>query len=156
MRIKKILIYLFCIIVIIIGIIQFINFNNEKKTNLEETISLEQANIMISKGETLYMSNCASCHGSQLEGKKNWTSGKDEDGQSLPPPLNGEGHSWHHSPDQLFQIIRYGFKIYNPNYQGKMQGNEILSDEDIWSILEYMKSVWPKKIRDQYKSLVKH
>ena len=40
-----------------------------------------------------------------LAGNPDWKSGVDDDGQRLPPPLNGTGHTWHHSPDQLFQII---------------------------------------------------
>ena len=59
----------------------------------------------------------------------------------MHPPLNGTGHTWHHSEEQLYNIIRYGLKFYNENYDGKMQGNDKLSDEDVWSILEYIKSV---------------
>ena len=73
-------------------------------------------------------------------------SGVDEDGQRLPP-LNGTGHTWHHSPDQLFQIIRYGYKKFDPNYKGKMLGNEDLSEDDVWSILGYIKSIWPEEIQ---------
>jgi len=31
-----------------------------------------------------------------------------------------------------------------------MLGNDDLSEDDVWSILEYIKSVWPKEIRDKY------
>ena len=85
-----------------------------------------------------------------LTGNPDWKSGKDDDGQRLPPPLNGTAHTWHHSPEQLFQVIRYGYKKFDPNYKGKMLGNEDLSEDDVWSILEYIKSVWPKEIRDKY------
>ena len=53
-------------------------------------------------------------------------------------------------------IIRYGLKFYNENYEGKMQGNDKLSDEDVWSILEYIKSVWPESIQKKYKTMTKH
>ena len=36
------------------------------------------------------------------------------------PPLNGTGHTWHHSPDQLFQIIQYGYKKFDPNFHQAM------------------------------------
>ena len=107
-------------------------------------------NIDIFKGMELYRSNCASCHMGNLSGNPDWKSGVDDDGQRLPPPLNGTGHTWHHSPEQLFQVIRYGFKKFDPNYKGKMLGNDDLSEDDVWSILEYIKSVWPKEIKDKY------
>ena len=107
-------------------------------------------NIDIFKGMELYTKNCASCHMGNLAGNPEWKSGVDEDGQRLPPPLNGTAHTWHHSPEQLFQIIRYGYKKFDPNYKGKMLGNDNLSEDDVWSILEYIKSVWPKEIRDKY------
>ena len=107
-------------------------------------------NIDIFQGMELYTSNCASCHMGNLAGNPDWKSGVDDDGQRLPPPLNGTGHTWHHSPEQLFQVIRYGFKKFDPNYKGKMLGNDNLSEDDVWSILEYIKSVWPKEIKDKY------
>ena len=106
--------------------------------------------IDIFKGMELYTSNCASCHMGNLAGNPDWKSGMDDDGQRLPPPLNGMGHTWHHSPEQLFQVIRYGYKKFDPNYKGKMLGNDDLSEDDVWSLLEYIKSVWPKEIRDKY------
>ena len=106
--------------------------------------------IDIFKGMELYTSNCASCHMGNLAGNPDWKSGVDDDGQRLPPPLNGTGHTWHHSPEQLFQVIRYGFKKFDSNYKGKMLGNDDLSEDDVWSILEYIKSVWPKEIKDKY------
>ena len=83
--------------------------------------------IDIFKGMELYTSNCASCHMGNLAGNPDWKSGLDDDGQRLPPPLNGTGHTWHHSPEQLFQVIRYGYKKFDPNYKGKMLGNDDLS-----------------------------
>ena len=47
---------------------------------------------------------------------------------------------------QLFHVIKYGFKKSNPDYEGKMLGNDALSDDDVWSILEFIKSTWPEKI----------
>ena len=107
-------------------------------------------NIDLFKGMELYNKNCSSCHMMNLAGNPDWKTGVDEDGQRLAPPLNGTGHTWHHSPEQLFQVIRYGYKKFDPNYKGKMLGNDDLSEDDVWSILEYIKSVWPTEIRDKY------
>ena len=114
--------------------------------------SSNSKNIDLFKGMELYNKNCASCHMGNLAGNPDWKSDVDEDGQRLPPPLDGTGHTWHHSPDQLFQVIRYGYKKFDPNYKGKMLGNEDLSEDDVWSILEYIKSVWPEEIRTKYNS----
>ena len=43
-----------------------------------------------------------------------------------------------------------GKKIYDENYGTKMVGNENLTDEEIYSILEYIKSVWPEELRTDY------
>ena len=109
-------------------------------------------NIDLFKGMELYNKNCSSCHMMNLAGNPDWKTGVDEDGQRLAPPLNGTGHTWHHSPNQLYQIIRYGYKKFDPNYKGKMLGNEELSEDDVWSILEYIKSIWPEKIKTKYNS----
>ena len=109
-------------------------------------------NIDLFKGMELYNKNCSSCHMMNLAGNPDWKTGVDEDGQRLAPPLNGTGHTWHHSPNQLYQIIRYGYKKFDPNYKGKMLGNEELSEDDVWSILEYIKSIWPEEIKTKYNS----
>ena len=43
-------------------------------------------------------------------------------------------------------------KKFDPNYKGKMLGNEDLSEDDVWSILGYIKSIWPEEIRTKYNS----
>jgi len=123
---------------------------NSKMFNLISPANAK--NIDIFKGMELYTKNCASCHMGNLAGNPDWKSGVDDDGQRLPPPLNGTGHTWHHSPDQLFQVIRYGYKKFDPNYKGKMLGNEDLSEDDVWSILGYIKSIWPEEIITKYNS----
>ena len=37
------------------------------------------------------------------------------------------------------------FKKSNPDYEGKMLGNDALSDEDVWSILEFIQKYMAKK-----------
>ena len=117
-------------------------------------VSLEEQVVepeeIIYEGKLLYLANCVTCHGVNLQGNPNWRSGTDKDGQRLPPPLNGTGHTWHHSPEPLFQIIKYGLKIYDENYEGKMVGNENLTNKEIYSLLEYIKSVWPEELRTNY------
>lgn len=109
----------------------------------------------IDDGRSIYKVKCSSCHGNELTGNKFWRTKKDVDGNNLPPPLNGTGHTWHHSPDQLFKIIKYGIKHFDPNYEGNMRGFEELSDDEIYSILDYIISTWPDEIREQYREKYK-
>ena len=115
-------------------------------------VSNDEKVVALAKAKELYTNNCSSCHMDNLSGNSKWKFSFDEEGQRLPPPLNGTGHTWHHAPQQLFDIIRYGYKKIDPNYQGKMLGNEKLTDDEIWSILEYIKNMWPENIQIKYES----
>ena len=104
--------------------------------------SIEQ----VQQGKVLYDQNCASCHKKDLSGTKNWRS-TDSDGHTVPPPLNGTAHTFHHSDKLLHNIIKYGFNNLIKNYQGKMLGfGDKLSDNDIDSILAYIKTYWSEDI----------
>jgi mono/diheme cytochrome c family protein len=152
---KKIL--LIFVVVLLLAFGGFFYFMTKSQPVAEiKQIDDEVLYAQIQLGSQLYATNCASCHGEQLQGNPKWNITTDEDGDNLPPPLNGTGHTWHHSPEQLFNIIKYGLKIYNEGYKGKMQGNPDLSDEDVWSILAYIKYVWPESIRQKYDSMTKH
>ena len=152
---KKIL--LIFVVVLLLALGGFFYFMTKSQPVAEiKPIDDEVLYAQIQLGSQLYATNCASCHGEQLQGNPKWNITTDEDGDNLPPPLNGTGHTWHHSPEQLFNIIKYGLKIYNEGYKGKMQGHPDLSDEDVWSILAYIKYVWPESIRQKYDSMTKH
>ena len=100
----------------------------------------------ILKGKKLYNQYCASCHQVNLSGAKNWK-GFDEDGHRKAPPLNGTGHTWHHTDELLHKIIKYGFAKLIKDYQGKMMGfGENINDEGIDNILSYIKSYWKDDI----------
>ena len=106
----------------------------------------------IATGELLYQKNCSSCHMKNLSGHPKWQTELDVDGHRQAPPLNGTGHAWHHAPKDLFQTIRYGYKKIDPNYKGKMIGNENLTNDEVWFILDYIKSIWPENIKMKYQS----
>tara|TARA_B100001287_G_C22255659_1_gene332489 strand:+ start:72 stop:506 length:435 start_codon:yes stop_codon:yes gene_type:complete len=98
--------------------------------------------LKIEAGKLLYNQYCASCHQVNLTGAKNWK-GFDEDGHRKAPPLNGTGHTWHHSDELLHKIIKYGFAKLIKNYEGKMMGfGDNIEDEGIDNILSYIKSYW--------------
>lgn len=115
-----------------------------KNNELKEIISL---------GVKVYDTNCLKCHKANLQGADNWKTDKDEDGHRLAPPLNGYGHTWHHSPEQIFNTIRYGLVFFDASYEGKMKANNKLTDDEIWSVIEYMHSVWPEDIQSEYQDM---
>ncbi|MCW8899626.1 MAG: c-type cytochrome [Gammaproteobacteria bacterium] len=95
-----------------------------------------------SAGQRLYQLNCASCHGQQGEGAKDWRT-PDKEGKNQPPPLNGSGHTWHHSPKALVTVIKNG--------TGKIGGNmpawkDKFSDSEITLILNWITAQWPDEI----------
>ena len=87
-------------------------------------------------GQRLFLKNCAVCHGKQGEGAPNWRK-PDKDGKNPAPPLNGTGHTWHHSTKSLTNTIKNG--------TAKIGGNmpawkDKLSDREISLILIWIKA----------------
>lgn len=107
----------------------------------------------ISAGEQLYLEHCASCHGVNLEGQPDWRV-PNEDGVLPAPPHDDTGHTWHHDNQLLFDYTRLGgaaalsergitdFKSGMPGFL------EVVSDEQIWDVLAYIRSTWPNEIQE--------
>ena len=92
----------------------------------------------VAAGEALYQEHCASCHQADLSGETDWQIPKD-DGTYKAPPHDSTGHTWHHSDRFFLEIVRDG----NPDPIATMPTfGDRLSDEDITSILEFLKSHW--------------
>ena len=97
-------------------------------------------------GKQLFAENCASCHGKNGVGENPTQprGGMTASGVSIAPALNGTGHTWHHSDQMLFQTIKHGSMAQNSRMVGfKNQ----LSDDQIRSVLKYIKSLWPEMYR---------
>jgi mono/diheme cytochrome c family protein len=112
---------------------------------------LEDRNL--SAGQILYTNNCASCHGAKLEGQPNWQS-PNSDGILSAPPHDSTGHTWHHDNELLFEYTKLGGKgalaargITDFN-SGMPAFDGVVSDEDIWDILAFIKSTWPEREQD--------
>lgn len=99
-------------------------------------------------GKVLYMEFCASCHGANLEGQPDWRK-RLPNGRLPAPPHDETGHTWHHSDEQLFRIVKEGLVSLAPGYQTDMQAYAgVLDDARIEAILDYIKGTWRERERD--------
>ena len=104
----------------------------------------------VARGQALYRTACASCHGARLEGQANWRE-RGPDGLLPAPPHDASGHTWHHPDEVLFNLTKFGVQPYaGPGYRSAMPAfGDKLSDEDILAILSYIKSTWPAEVRQR-------
>ena len=105
--------------------------------------------VVARSGEALFSGICASCHGLSGEGQPNWHIRK-EDGTLPPPPLNGDGHTWHHGDGFLYKVVRDGGKWMEspdiPHFKSGMPAfGEQLSHDEIVEVITYVKSLWGDK-----------
>ena len=109
---------------------------------------------VVAEGRDIYQQQCASCHGVNLEGQKNWR-------QRLPsgllpaPPHDDTGHTWHHSDAVLFELTKLGpAAIAGRAYESAMPAyTEVLSDGQIIAVLSYIKSRWPESLQRRHDGL---
>ena len=103
----------------------------------------------IKRGGDLFKKNCASCHGRWAQGSFSWRkTGKD--GKYPPPPLNGRGHTWHHSKAQIKQTIIEG----TIGTGGNMPAwKDKLSDREIEDMIVWIQSMWPDKIYSAWQEM---
>lgn len=120
-------------------------------------LSAPQANAFfhnspdLERGRKLYDTNCASCHGANLEGQPDWQSAK-EDGTYPAPPHDETGHTWHHGDAMLFDYTRRGGQAFLDDLgvrfnSGMPAFGDILTDAEIEAILAFIRSTWPEQIR---------
>ncbi|MEM7221632.1 MAG: cytochrome c [Pseudomonadota bacterium] len=113
-----------------------------------------QASEEVARGAEIYKEHCASCHGAELEGQANWRQ-RGPDGRLPAPPHDETGHTWHHPDQVLFQITKEGVAAFAPkDYVTDMAAfGDVLSDEEITAVIDYIKSTWPAEIQLRQKVL---
>jgi len=100
----------------------------------------------VTQGQKIFQQNCAACHGPAATGQnpKRPKGGMMANGTHLAPALNGTGHAWHHANELLFNTVKHGSMAKDSPMRGFA---DRLSDEEIVSVLQYVKSLWPDEIR---------
>ena len=104
-------------------------------------------------GKKLYSDHCAACHGANLEGQPNWQTAND-DGTMPAPPHDRTGHTWHHDNQLLFDYTRFGgtealARRGLKDFKSGMPGfSDVITDEEIWDILAYIRSTWPERVKE--------
>lgn len=105
---------------------------------------------LVALGAQVYVANCASCHGANLEGQPNWQQPK-ADGSMPAPPHDASGHTWHHNDEALFATTKLGGAATSPVAapNGMPAFGDTLSEREIWAVLSYIKSTWPPELQQQ-------
>jgi S-disulfanyl-L-cysteine oxidoreductase SoxD len=102
----------------------------------------------VAEGRLLYRRSCATCHGQRLQGQLLWEA-RDQFFGRRAPPHDQSGHTWQHSDDELFQITKFGrFSTTPPEVKSYMPAYApFLSDDQILSVIAYIKATWPLGLR---------
>lgn len=101
---------------------------------------------VLARGERVYQTNCAKCHGNNGEALPNWRT-VGPDGKYPPPPLDDSGHAWHHPRAWLKQMVVQG----SPSGQGNMPAwGDKLSAQEIDDIVTWVTSLWSDAIYLQW------
>ena len=101
------------------------------------------------RGERVFQTNCAACHGQDAEGQADWHIRKD-DGTLPAPPLNGDGHTWHHGDGTLYKTVHFGGSYFEgpdtPSFKSAMPAfGERLGHQGTVDVITYLKSLWGDK-----------
>ena len=87
-----------------------------------------------------------------FEGQLDWQT-PDENGILPAPPHDETGHTWHHDNALLFEYTKLGGAeaLAARGVSGFQSGmpafGEVLTDDEIWSVLAYIRSTWPERIQ---------
>jgi len=111
----------------------------------------------VALGQQVYTAQCARCHGVNLEGQPNWKQELPSGGRPAPPH-DATGHTWHHPDTLLFDIIKHGGQASSPSdYQNNMPAfGGLLSDDEIWAVLAYIKSTWSADVQAAQEQVNQH
>lgn len=146
----------FLVFAILIGAAITVYTVYQDRQAAQNTIAANYSNeAQVGLGSTLYMSNCAFCHGEKLDGKPGWD-GDYPNGKRPPLPLDGTAPTWRLSDRDIFDVVKFGGQPFSPpSYRNEMPSFELqLSDADMWAIIAYMKSTWSEEVHERQRQAV--
>lgn len=99
-------------------------------------------------GARVYARICANCHGSGLDGQLGWQEPL-KDGTRLAPAHNADGKAWRLSNQDLFKVVKLGGRYLNPDGGASRMPafGDKLTDQEIWSVIAFIKSNWPANLQ---------
>ena len=105
---------------------------------------------LVALGQQVYQTQCASCHGVNLEGEVDWDQ-PSVDGLLKAPPHDETGHTWHHNNAYLIDsIVEGGMRLPASSGTSPMPAyKNILSPQEIGAVLSYIESTWSADILAQ-------
>jgi mono/diheme cytochrome c family protein len=102
----------------------------------------------VAAGKAVYMRWCAGCHGRRLQGQPLWQLEDSFQGRRAPAH-DQTGHTWAHSDDDLFAMVREGrfptTPPRAPSYMPAFRG--MITDVQITATIAYIKATWPVGLR---------
>lgn len=104
----------------------------------------------IQQGEAIYRDYCAVCHGPQGEGLSADWKQRNTQGELPPPPHDETGHTWRHSDEMLYRMIREGWRDpFNKTERLTMPAfDQVLSTQEIEAVVDYLETLWTDEQRD--------
>jgi mono/diheme cytochrome c family protein len=140
----------FVINVAVAGLIGFGSGTSAADTEPEKPTHFANADdpSAVAGGKVLYMRACASCHGKRLQGQPLWQLEDRYRGQRAPAH-DQTGHTWAHSDEDLFGMVRDGRFPQAPaaGISPMPLFRDSLSDEQILSVIAFIKASWPTALR---------
>lgn len=103
----------------------------------------------LERGREIYAGNCAACHGAGGEGQPDWQV-RDSMGFYPAPPLNADGHAWHHPLSEMLKTLDTGG---GPNGGTMPSFIDVLDDDGKRAVLAYVQSLWPDATYEQWAAI---
>lgn len=103
----------------------------------------------VARGQLVYATRCASCHGAALQGEPGWPQPR-ANGTLPAPPLGERGSTWRQTDQWIYTTIKQGGQANAaPGQASSMPAFAGgLTDADIWATIAFIKSSWPSQLRD--------
>ena len=105
---------------------------------------------VLQQGQKIFQTHCAVCHGANAESTVVEWQKPDVYGKMPPPPLNGTAHTWHHKLSGLMHTVKNGTLSIGGNMPG---WKDTLSDQEIFSTIIWLTSLWPDEIFETWLKL---